>query len=55
MVITIGASKLASVALSKTNFEAVLRDLLLVRHYRVEIYKCKAKTNEWTLAYKVSQ
>lgn len=31
------------------NFEAFLKDLLLVKQYRVEIWKKNGKTNEWTM------
>ncbi|XP_065837498.1 DNA mismatch repair protein Msh2-like [Oscarella lobularis] len=49
-----GKNSLASVALSKTNFESTVRDLLLVRRYRIEMYRGKPKANQWTLAFTAS-
>lgn len=50
-----GENKIASVCLSKRNFEALLADLLLVKHYRIEIYRNSAnKGCDWKLAVKAS-
>ncbi|VVD05438.1 unnamed protein product [Leptidea sinapis] len=48
-------NKLDYLVLSKGNFEILIRKLLLVRRYRVEIYVCEGpKNNEWILKYKGS-
>ncbi|XP_013138068.1 PREDICTED: DNA mismatch repair protein Msh2-like [Papilio polytes] len=48
--------KLDYLVLSKGNFEILIRKLLLVRRYRVEIYVSEGSTknNEWRLEYKGS-
>ncbi|XP_014768650.1 DNA mismatch repair protein Msh2 [Octopus bimaculoides] len=48
-----GSNKMESVVLSKLNFESLVRDLLLVKAYRVELYRSKSK-NEWSLDFKAS-
>jgi len=50
----VGNSRLEYVVVSKTNFDTIVRDLLLVRLYRVEVYQSKGgKHSDWTLAFKV--
>lgn len=50
----LGDKKLSYVVLSKMNFESIVKNLLLVKGFRVEVYCCKNKsTNEWNLMYKV--
>ncbi|CAG9859536.1 unnamed protein product [Phyllotreta striolata] len=48
--------QLSYICLNKSRFESILRDLLLLRQYRVEIFvKGPSKTaNDWTLDYKAS-
>lgn len=48
--------KLSYMVLSKVNFEKFIRDLLLVKHYRVEVYVklTQGRNNDWNLEYKGS-
>jgi DNA mismatch repair protein MSH2 len=49
------ATAVKYVTLSKNHFEIFVRDLLLVRNYRVEVYVSKTtKGNDWTIEYKGS-
>lgn len=42
------------ISLSKGNFEILLRDLLLVKNYRVEVYTRKGQSNDWICEFKGS-
>ena len=53
-----GKSRLEYVVLSKSCFETTVRELLLVRQYRIEVYKPKSSgknASDWTLTYKVQR
>lgn len=49
-----GVPEVDYVCLNKGNFEILLRDLLLVKNYRVEVYTKKPQTSDFILEYKGS-
>nr|CAG4644625.1 EOG090X02H9 [Leptodora kindtii] len=49
-----GTKKLESVALSKANFESFARELLLVRHYCIDIYVCNGGKGDWSVQHRAS-
>ena len=50
-----GDSALQYAVVNKTRFEAFVRELLLVRQFRVEVYREKQRgDNNWELLYKVT-
>jgi len=56
VVVVQGKTRLEYVVLSKSSFESTIRELLLVRQYRIEVYKSKSSgktATDWTLTYKV--
>lgn len=47
--------QLEYLSLNRANFEQVIRELLLVKNYRVEVYTCKkGRPNDWELEFKGS-
>lgn len=42
------------ISLSKGNFEILLRELLLVKNNRVEVYTARQGTNDWEIEFKGS-
>ncbi|XP_052894948.1 DNA mismatch repair protein spellchecker 1 isoform X2 [Anopheles moucheti] len=56
-IMEIDDHQLPYVSLSKNNFEGLIRELLLVRNYRIEVYTKSSKKkleNEWSIQYKGS-
>ena len=50
-----GLEPLKYVSISKPHFDTFIRELLLVRSYRVEVYSSKFKSsNDWTIEFKGS-
>lgn len=54
LALFIGANEVDTVFLNRNNFESFIRELLLVRQYRVIIYKqATPGRNDWQEEYKV--
>eukprot|EP01147_Barroeca_monosierra_P005801 gene5802-7290_t len=49
-----GTEKLPSVNMSQMVFDNTLKELLLIKNYRVEVYANKSKTGKWELTKKAS-
>ena len=48
-----GAKKIPSVNMSHMVFENTIKDLLLIKNYRVQVYAAKGKSGKWELTKKV--
>lgn len=46
--------ELPYIVLSKNNFENVIRELLLVKSYRVEVFTKNSETKDWTVEFRGS-
>lgn len=49
-----GETGLDYVSLSKGNFEILIRELLLVKNYRIEVFTRKGQSNDWCVEFKGS-